>query len=137
MDEAYFDFECTFWNDLPKSLSKLNACIVNKVIPIQIKSGEKWDIIRIEIWEDTGKFIAFPAQIIFTTRTDVAGAQIICRQVANEVDKIIYSDKSEEIQQLLIKEVFAKMTGLLKTHLLPIAQYSVHVYSSYGDKVEI
>ena len=137
MSEQYFDFECPSWNDLPEYIERMNSCITEKVIPIQNSSNHAWEEIRVEIWEDSGRIIAYPATQKFEERTDIAGTQIICGEVIRDYEEIIYSSLSEEIQQKQVKIIFANLVLLIKNHLAPIAKYPISCFSSFGDKIEI
>ena len=67
MEDAFKTIDCDRWSDLPRKIEDLDKDIKNRVIPTQTSSSKKWDLIRIELWEDTGRIIAFPAEEKFTS----------------------------------------------------------------------
>jgi len=83
--ERFVTFDIESLADLPASVTRLVADVLERVIPLQHSSGRPWSEIRFELWIDTGRVIAFPAESPLRDRTDVGGCQICCAELAHMV----------------------------------------------------
>ena len=135
--ENNYTIKCSSWFELPNSINELSEIITNNVIPAQNDSNKEWEIIRVEIWEDTGRYIAFPAMREFINRTDVSVAQIICTEIQKEIEEVDYSELPEDIQDKKTEEIVIKMANFLENNLPKNITYTYEIYNQDGYKIAI
>jgi hypothetical protein len=78
--------------ELPTAVTRLCADVLERVLPLQQVSGKPYSEIRIELWIDSGRAIAFPAESPLQQRTEVAGCQICCAELARSVADLDNAD---------------------------------------------
>ena len=76
-------FRIESWSQIPDGLRAMLEDIEHRVIPAQAH-GKKWDYMRIELWPDSGRFIAFPAHSEEEFRVDVTGCQLVCEEIVSD-----------------------------------------------------
>lgn len=135
--ENNYTVTCNSWSELPDSITKLSDLVTNNVIPNQNASKKGWEIIRIEIWEDTGRFIAFPANRIFKYRIDVSAAQIICAEIQKDIEVINYSKLPDNVLDQKTEKLVMKMANILKTNIPKNISYDYEIYNQDGYKIGI
>jgi len=82
MDDGFSDISCPQWDDLPMGIAALAEDLIARVATLQDASKRPWDHFRLEIWEDSGRIVAFPADLAEPCRVDVAGCQLTCAHLA-------------------------------------------------------
>ncbi|MDX1526930.1 MAG: hypothetical protein R3273_11905 [Pseudidiomarina maritima] len=136
MRSRYRVFECEESEEVEAALKDLISDISARVIPIQNEEGKPWQIIRFEIWEDSGRIIAFPAMADMDARTDIAGAQISCTELARFVEYLDSSDLSDEAheQELLeiVDSVALQVSDLAAEH----GEFLFRVYDQDGKPIQ-
>ena len=132
-----YTIECPTWLEVPNCIKQLSSTLLNKVIPAQKQSNKVWDIIRIEIWEDTGRFIAFPSTRTFEERTDVSVAQIVCKEIEEQISAIDYSNLSEDEQDKEVNAIVTKMATSLKEYMPINVEFEYEIYNQDGYKIAI
>jgi hypothetical protein len=89
VDDAYANIPRVRWDELPEAVVALGQDLLARVAGMQDHSGRSWDYFRIEIWEDSGRIIAFPARSGERFRVDVAGCQITCTDIEADLARLI------------------------------------------------
>jgi hypothetical protein len=135
MADSYRIFECSSWPELPTVLNELISDIGVRVIEAQASSNQPWDIIRFEIWEDSGRIIGFPALTNFQNRTDVAGAQVICPEIVADIEKIDDSDISDAEYERYIIRIIRKMARALFEAMAFNGTFEFRVYDQDGNQI--
>lgn len=93
--EHFLSIDIESFADLPAALARLVSDIHERVIPRQQTSDRAWSEIRIELWIDSGRVIAFPAESPLRERTDVGGCQIYCAELSQMVADLDASDLAD------------------------------------------
>lgn len=132
-----YTFECSTWLEMPNCIKQLSSTLSINVIPDQQQSNKVWDIIRIEIWEDTGRLIAFPSTRTFEQRIDVSVAQIVCKEIEEQISAIDYSNLSENEHDIKVNAIVTTMATLLKKHMPTSAKFEYEIYNQDGYKIAI
>ena len=135
--EHHYTITCNSWSKLPDSIRELSNLITNNVIPSQNASKKEWDIIRIEIWEDTGRFIAFPANVKYKERTDVSAVQIICAAIQKDIEAIDNLNLPDDVLDKNTEEIVMKMANIIKTNIPKNINYEYEIYNQDGYKIAI
>ena len=133
--ENIYTIDCISWSELPKCINEMSKVITDNVIPAQNKSNKEWEIIRIEIWEDTGRIIAFPANREFKDRTDASVVEIRCAEIQQEIEEIDYLVLPDDAIDKKVEVVVLKMAVTLKTNMPKNISYDYEIYNQDGNKI--
>lgn len=135
-DLAYTTFEVESWENVPQALSSMVREIEDRVVPAQNK-GRPWNYIRVELWPDSGRYIAFPAHFESDTRIDITGCQIICKEIEEVLSGLISSNLEDDEYEKEVEKILTKMAKLAKPHLKNLSCGSYLVVDSEGDVVTV
>jgi hypothetical protein len=116
-------------------LNELLSDIGGRVIEEQAKSNRPWEIIRFEIWPDSGRIIGFPALINFSKRTDIAGTQVVCAEIVDDFEVVGGSDISDEHYERYAMQVVRKMARVLFEAMAFNSQFEFRVYDQDGHQI--
>ncbi len=118
---GYFQATVSVETSVNEAMVELCKKIHDIVIPYN--TGVNWNYIRIEIWADSGRFIAFPASTSCKDRIDKAGCQIVFSGLLLQYEQLADSDANDDVFQSELAEVVnrwidncitaAKSTGLV------------------------
>lgn len=107
--KGYFTGECHAGGRIDVAMECLCEKLVSDVLPMS--ENVDWDYVRIEVWADSGRFIAYPAKASSKSRIDKAGCQVVFDELASriaELDKLLEEGMSDEQyeqrEQALIKQ---------------------------------
>ena len=117
--EDYSTIEIDSLTELPSSITRLATEITNRVLPLQRASTRAWSEIRIELWIDSGRVIAFPAEAEAQERTDVGGCQVCCaelQQVVSDLDVSSLADSDHDAQFRALESRIAAIVRARVTH---------------------
>jgi hypothetical protein len=110
-------------SDLQSAFKDAILTLKEQLIPYHESKSISWDHIRIELWEDTGRFIIFPASTKPEYRIDLAVYEIKCSYIEQEVvllDKSNLSDDDYDTKILnLINEMAQVANKAFSTSALP------------------
>ena len=105
--------------------------MLDRVIPLQSKHSDHWDIIRIEIWTDSGRIIFYPATHAFKDRIDIAGVQITC----NEMSELFMSVGEKKLDEW-VQGVQGKILKSIKHVMNNKSTYPYKVYDNDGVELK-
>jgi hypothetical protein len=103
--------------DLPKALLEASSVTNSRVLPLQAEAKKEWDHIRVEIWEDSGRVIIFPASSASQRRIDAAGVQIVCTELAGRIDALSSSDIGDDAYTEEVKKEVAGLVSAVRNSL--------------------
>ena len=135
MDDEYKTIECANINQIPESMKVLIDDLELRVIPNQNLTDKSWNHIRFEIWEDSGRIIAFPADTNRIDRIDKFGTQIVCEEVIETVYKIdglgVEDNELDQKMQNLVND----LAHLIKSNIKADIEFSYKIYNQDGFEV--
>ncbi|WP_417764856.1 hypothetical protein [Shewanella chilikensis] len=137
MTKTYRLFENKRLADLEGALGELIIDLAERVIPLQLAKGEPLQIIRFEIWEDTGRIIGFPAMEEMVERIDVAGAQVVCEELAERVELLDFEDISDEVYEKRIGEIVRDVAARVSLLADKMELFEFKVYNQDGSDITI
>lgn len=112
------------WSDVPGGLHTLVEDFKHRVIPEQEKA-ERWDYVRVELWPDSGRFIAFPALGGEKFRVDVTGGQLICAEVEADLGRLDVEDPGFDEQA---EAIVQRMIELVIPAFAPLSEHPLQVW---------
>lgn len=126
-----------------EGLQELWKLMVSDVVPLN--AAVEWDFIKLEIWPDSGRLIAFPASSQSRFRVEMAVCQVFfpsLLQAYEEIDdEIDDGDEDEEADRqfseavsALVKEWAGKTETAARTALRTGYGWKVKFYSSEGEE---
>ncbi len=95
--KGYFTGECHVVGRIDVAMECLCDKLGSDVLPMS--ENVDWDYVRIEVWADSGRFIAYPAKASSKSRIDKAGCQVVFDELASriaELDKLLEEGMSDE-----------------------------------------
>ena len=137
MAKTYRLFESKRLVDLEGTLNELIIDLAERVIPLQIATGDPLRIVRFEIWEDTGRIIGFPAMEEMVERIDVAGGQVVCEELAKQVELLDSEDISDEVYEKRIGEIVRDVAARISLLAEEAELFEFKVYSQDGSDITI
>lgn len=80
----------------PLDVAMLAFCrqIQEQVIPQN--HGVLWDHVRVEIWADSGRLIAFPARRLERERIEKSGCQVVFDELRGQYEELADSDMADD-----------------------------------------
>ncbi|MDP5255839.1 hypothetical protein [Vibrio sp. HB161653] len=132
--KAYNSLSCESWNALQDTLRALCDDIENRVIPLQKESGKECTYVRIEIWEDTGRVIAFPAASL-EDRIDVAGSQVQCQSIADDILALDQSGLDDDAYENAVNDIICRIGNTVHTVFENTASFPYKVFSQDGNSI--
>lgn len=115
--EHFSTIDIESFAELPTSVTRLIADIHERVIPLQQASGRAWSEIRFELWINSGRVIAFPAESPFCERTDVGGCQICCAELAQMVSDLDASDLSDADYDVQFDALESRVAAIVRASI--------------------
>lgn len=107
---------------IEKSMMELCRHIHDCILPAN--EGVSWNCLRVELWSDSGRMIAYPAIATNTDRIENAGCQIVFDELLMEYEKLADSDLNDDDFVNSLRKVerewigsfidAARQTGLMK-----------------------
>jgi len=108
---TWHDIHINWWGEVPRALAEMIQDIEGRVLPAH-GVATSWDYVRVELWPDSGRFIAFPAHSENEVRVDITGCQIICREIERDLCSMDESDLSDEEFERHSNHIIEKMLSL-------------------------
>ena len=118
---------------LPDALIEAAEVTVGRVLRLQADARKAWDYIRVEIWEDSGRLIIFPALSSSKRRVDVSGVQIICAELAQRVDALGKSGLGDDIYTREIEKEVAALASTVRDVLPHHLSHPVRIFDSFDQ----
>ena len=137
MNDYYRVFESESLSGLKEGLRVFAADILERVIPLQIEGEQPWQIVRFEIWEDSGRIIGFAAMEHMIERTDVAGGQVVCAELAKEVEALDLSGFPDEAHDKRIVEIVRRVAKVITSAAEECGSFQFHIYDQDGNRIVI
>jgi hypothetical protein len=109
------------------------ADLNTRVLPQQIASGRRWDFLRFEIWEDSGRIIGFPAFSETNERIDVAGSEVVCAEIADAVRKLDRSAKLDDDYSQFIRALVRQVARMVHDAATRHLQQPYRVFDHDGN----
>lgn len=134
---TYRTFECDRVTSLKGSISELIHDLSERVIPLQIESKEPWQIIRFEIWEDSGRIIGFPAMRKMAERIDVAGGQVVCSELAERINDLDYEEISDDTYDERVSEIVDHIGAAVSSLASEKGNFEFRVYNQDGIRITV
>ena len=119
------------WAHVPEGLRAVVDDIERRVIPAQ-GSGEKWNYIRVELWPDSGRFIAFPANTEEEARIDVTGCQLVCKEIEADVLALDPTKRGDEAFKHAIEKIYDRMVSLATPAFEKLSCDSFEIWDAEG-----
>jgi hypothetical protein len=111
--------EWTSYTDTSEDLTFFTGTLGQEKLDsgIILNSGFDWDVIRVELWLDSGRIIVFPALDPLTERVERSGCQLICDELVAFYERLVDCDIGddefdEEIARKELEIVDNLTTGL-------------------------
>lgn len=131
---AFSTIQISALADLPKALLEASSVTNSRVLPLQVKAKKEWDHIRVEIWEDSGRLIIFPASSASRGRIDAAGVQIVCTELARRIDALSSSDIGDDAYTEEVTKEVASLVAAVRGSLPHRLAYPVRIFDSFGHQ---
>ena len=109
--------------------------LIGRVLPAHAVIGIRFDELRFEIWEDSGRVIAFPALRRLTRRIDMAGVQVVAPDIAEEVARLDHSRLSDHKYTTQLRTLIGKVATRVHAAAARLLSIPYGVY--YRDGAEI
>ena len=135
MGVDFKQIDCDRWNEIPSAVIDAIRDLDTRVIPLQNESGNEWNIIRVEIWEDSGRIIVFPSKEKNPERIDISGTQIICKEIKSEVEILDNSSLSDQDYNNQINKIISKLAKLICESIPANSSYRFLVYNQNGENI--
>ena len=120
--------------DSPKALVEAASVTNSRVLPLQAQTKKDWDHIRVEIWEDLGRVILFPASSSTERRIEAAGVQIVCTELAGRIDSLSSSDIGDDAYTEEVKKEVAGLVSAVRDALPRHIQHPIRIFDSFGHQ---
>jgi len=130
MTDSFHDIDVEASDALPSAFAALAADLKDRVIPLQNESGKDWKEIRMELWLDSGRIIAFPAQNPYTDRIDVAGCTVHCTAFEEAIEELSDDDFDAEMNKMQ-----EETAGLITKTVGPLLDCPIAIYDADGERV--
>jgi len=122
------DFRTIEAHNLESGISECIEILISRVVPDHHEQGIGFNEIRFEIWEDSGRVIAFPAQLPMKERIEKSGVQIVSKALANRVHDLDQSnlddgEYEEELGKIVMEAASLVERVSAKKKLSPIGIY--------------
>ena len=105
-------------------------CIVKTVIPRN--AGIPWDCLRVELWPDSGRIIAFPSSSSKSERLEKSGCVVVFSDLLAEYERLADSElDDEEFTRALTQTEMAWMAEFLSAASEVLRGHRVQFWS--GD----
>jgi hypothetical protein len=108
--------------------------IEGRVLPAQ-SAAASWDYVRLELWPDSGRFIAFPAHSEEEGRIDVTGCQIICREIEHDLCSMDDSELTDDEFERHANRITERMVSLATPYFDGLRCDSYRIVDSEGKDV--
>ena len=132
MSDTFNEIEVETRAELPGALEALASDLKERVIPVQNDSGKAFNEIRVELWLDSGRIIAFPSQTPFEDRIDVAGCEVDCAEFEEAIDD---DDLSDDDYDALLNRMANETATLITKTVAPLLDHPLSVYDAEGEKL--
>ena len=96
-----------------------------------------WDHLRIEIWEDSGRIIFFPAKNGLEERVDQVCVQLHCEELKNDIYKLDSSDLSDIEFEHRIKNIVIGIAKTIDAAFKNIDSAVYKIYNQDGVQVDV
>jgi len=135
MSVDFKQIACSRWSDIPFAVVEMVNDLEARVIPLQNESGKEWDMVRVELWEDSGRILAFPSNESSTERIDISGTQIICKEVLDEVKNLDGSSLSDQEHDDQIEALVSRLAQLFIESVPVNTKCRFKVYNQDGESI--
>lgn len=121
MSNSILTLHCQTWADLPPAIVALARDLDSRVARLQSDSGRSWDSYRLEIWEESGRIVAYPSLGLGTDRIDVAGCQIVCPEIIADLEKLhaAYSCGDDPGYDSRVDSLVRRVAHFVRVHFPP------------------
>jgi len=135
MSPAFHDIDVPAGGSLHDALSELASDIVDRVIPLQSDATRPMDEIRIELWLDSGRIIAFPSQTPFTKRIDVAGCAVNSTDIESQIHSLDESEMPDGEFDAALAPIYAEAAAAVTTAFTGKLNCPFTIYDEDGRRI--
>ena len=104
------------------------------MIPAQLASKKPYSHICVEVWEDSGRVIAYPA-IDRENRSDVAGAQVQCMEICDDIWALDNSSLSDKAHDRAVEKIVRVMGRTVHSVFDLNAGFPFRVFDQDGNAI--
>ena len=135
MNPAFRDIVVPAGGSLYDALFELALDIVNRVIPLQSDASRVMDEIRVELWLDSGRIIAFPAQIPFYKRIDVAGCVVNSTDIESRIHALDESEMPDGEFDDALAPIYSETAKVVLTVFAGKLTCPFTIYDEDGERI--
>jgi hypothetical protein len=132
--DAYLNISCARWDELPQAVTALAGDLLTRVVDLQNQSGRNWDYFRLEIWEDSGRIIAFPAYSRERFRVDVAGCQITCAEIEADLERLISLELPDDTYEQRATTLVRRVAHFVRTNFPDHFTFAWRLFDQDGQE---
>jgi len=129
------DFTTIETDNLESGVSESIEILISELIPAHTENDVSFDEIRFEIWEDSGRVIAFPAQLPMKERIEKSGVQIVSKILADQVSDLDHSSLDDETYEKEIGKIVLESASLVERISAEKQLYKIGIYDQDGVRI--
>jgi hypothetical protein len=135
MNPAFRDINVPAGGSLHDALSELALDIVARVIPLQSDASRVMDEIRVELWLDSGRIIAFPSQTPFSKRIDVAGCVVNSADIESRIHAFDESEMPDGEFDAALAPIYSETANAVTTAFAGKLSCPFTIYDEDGERI--
>jgi hypothetical protein len=135
MPQSQFTIHCNEIASLPQALSDMADDIAHRVVGVQRESRQPWHFIRIEVWEDSGRIVGFPACEPLTERSDATQTQIVCNELRVRVAALDKSGLSDAAHEEHVRQLIDLIATGVRHAWRAEQRFKFKVFNQDGDEL--
>jgi hypothetical protein len=124
-------------SNLPSALNEVVEDLSGRVIPEHELSTIKWDYVRAEIWEDSGRVIFFPAYSKTEDRIDTSSNYILCAELINIVNEMDDSELSDKEYDIKLKSPINNIAQEINSFFSKQRNFELRCFNQDGHQIKI
>jgi hypothetical protein len=124
-------------SNLPSALIEVAEDLSARVIPEHKLSAIKWDYVRAEIWEDSGRVIFFPASSKSEDRIDISSNYILCGELISIVNEIDESELTDEEYDIRLKSLIKNIAQEIDSFFSKKGNLQLRCFNQDGHQIKI
>ena len=122
-------------DDLETGLSSVIEDITKRVIPEHEQRGIVFDEVRFEIWEDSGRVIAFSARFPPHLRIDKSGCQLLSQKIAKRIEVLDESGIEDDLFDQAIRSVVLELASVTERVASKELKRPFGIYDQDGERI--
>jgi hypothetical protein len=109
----------------------------SRVLPVHESNVIKWDYVKAEIWEDSGRVIFFPASTATEDRVDITANYILCGELIDIVNELVNSDLSDEDYDIKCESLINNIAKEVINFFSKQHVFKLRCFNQDGNEIKI